>query len=732
MNQSIASRIKKILAIFAGLLILQSAILFYETSSVVEQSEKIHDKDIPLLLTAKDLKISVVQVQQWLTDISATRGLDGLNDGFDVAKEHADMFHTQINKMKDLDPDHAQEYEALTPVFDSYFQTGVIMARAYVDEGPSGGNLMMEDFDADASAINTNVDSIVKRIVNHTEEDLLKELDSSHLSQATVLVTFIIFMTVIVITLRTSQKSLISPLNTLRDTVRDLATRRDSNIQPVHVTDGQNDEIGEIYQALNQLISKLQAKAAEESKLAKENGRIKKALDVCNANVMVTDSDLNIIYHNEALQKMMEGAKEAIQSELPDFSPDGLINSNIDIFHHTPKKQRNMLAKITSPLETQITVGGRILNLMITPILENESRIGYVAEWDDVTQERNIEDQIQGLVSAAANGDLSNRMELADKSGFFERLASELNGLMEVTETTLGEVVDMLSRMSQGDMSKRINADYQGVFGKLCLDANNTAEKLTAVVSQLNHSSENVATSSSELATANHSLQTRTENQAESLETTAASMEEITATVQKTSENASEVAQLIDDASRTAQAGEESVSNVVEAMYSIQESSVKIDQIIVVIDEIAFQTNLLALNAAVEAARAGESGKGFAVVASEVRNLAQRSATAAGDIKSLISDSVKRVNVGVERVQHSGEVLETLIESMKSVKEIVDTVSVATKEQTAGIVGINTTVSDLDNATQQNAALVQQLSATAADLAAQASDVKSSLSFFKI
>lgn len=732
MDLSIASKIKKVLAIFAGLLLLQSGILFYETSSVAQQSEIIHDQEIPLLLTAKDLKMSVVQVQQWLTDISATRGLNGLDDGFDVAKEHADMFKQQIAKMVELDPVHAREYQDLIPIFDSYYQVGGFMARAYVDEGPAGGNTMMEDFDTAAANINDSVDKIVTRIVNQTEEDLLKEVDSSHLSQLTVVVTFIIFVVFIFITLRSSQKTLITPLNTLRDTVRGLATRSDSDIQPVDLEDIHQDEIGETYNALNQLISKLQAKAKEESKLAEESGRIKQALDVCNANVMVADSNCDIIYHNQALRNMMEGAKEAIQSELPGFNPDKLIGSNIDQFHKKPEKQRNELGALKTPLNTQITIGGRILNLMINPVMDNGSRIGFVVEWEDVTQERNIEDQIQHLVSAAANGDLTNRINLQEDDGFFTRLTSELNALMDVTETALGEVANMLSQMSQGNLKQRIQTEYMGVYGQLCHDANDMADKLTSVVSLLNQSSANVSISSSELASANLSLQQRTENQANSLESTASSMEEITATVQTTADNAENVAQLIEDASLTAQAGEESVSKVVEAMDSIQESSSKIDQIIVVIDEIAFQTNLLALNAAVEAARAGESGKGFAVVASEVRNLAQRSATAAGDIKSLISDSVHRVNVGVERVQHSGEVIEGLINSMKEVKDIVDTVSIATKEQTKGIVGVNNTVSDLDTATQQNTALVEELSATASDLAEQAGEVKSSLAFFKV
>lgn len=731
MNQSIAKRVNKFLLIFVGLLTVQAAVLYYQAFEVSDKSQQLMDKELPLLIEAKNLEMSVVQVQQWLTDISATRGRDGLNDGFDVAAEHAAMFHQHIKTMSQLDPKHREEYQALLPIFESYYQIGGIMARAYVDEGPAGGNQFMGNFDDAASSINDKVNDIVVRVVAESNAALKSELDSSLRMEIIIIVVFAIFCFFITLVTRFTKAGLVKPLNNLRDTVKDLATRDGSDIQPVEGNLSQ-DEIGQTYTALNELIAKLQAKAAEEAAIAAENGRIKKALDVCHANVMVADNDLNIIYHNDALVEMMETAQDAIRSELPNFNSAKLVGSNIDQFHKNPSKQRGMLSNLTKPFDTQINVGGRIMNLMITPVMDGGSRIGFVVEWDDVTQERNIEDQIQTLVSAAAHGDLSNRIDLSDKSGFFARLASELNDLMQVTDTALNNMVRMLSSMSQGDLTQRMDSDYQGVFGQMTRDANNMVEKLTEVVTELNRSSENVATSSSELASANQSLQARTESQASSLDQTASSMEEITATVQKTAENANHVARVINEAAVTAQEGEQSVAKVVEAMDSIQEASEKINKIIVVIDEIAFQTNLLALNAAVEAARAGETGKSFAVVASEVRNLAQRSASAAGDIKNLIGDSVQRVNVGVERVQHSGEVLSELIESMSNVKAMVEGVSTATKEQTAGVLEVNTTVTDLDNSTQQNAALVEELSATASDLAQQAGEVKRSLSFFKI
>lgn len=731
MNTSIANKVYKLLTIFGVLLVVQAAILFYQTSTVSDQSHQIMDRKLPLLVHAKDLQMSVVQVQQWLTDISATRGLDGLNDGFEVAQENADLFHQIIEQMSVLDPSHSNEYRELVSTFKDYHATGIMMAKAYVARGPAGGNPMMAQFDAAAEAINNRVDSMLERIKLQTDNSLRQELDSAKQTMWTVIITFIAFAVFILLAMRFTKSGLVAPLHNLRDTVKDMATRDHDQIRPVQIDRSCGDEICQTFDALNSLINKLQAKAAEEAASASENERIKKALDVCHANVMVADADLNIIYHNDALKEMMETAAEAIRTHLPDFDHNNLIGSNIDKFHVEPQKQRGMLEKLTSPFDTQINVGGRTMNLMITPVLDQGVRIGFVVEWEDITQERLIEDQIQTLVSAAAHGDLSNRIDISDKSGFFARLATELNDLMQVTDQALKDMVVMFGNMSQGDLTQRMDSTYQGVFGQLASDANQMVDKLTAVVMELNSSSMNVSTSANELASANKSLQGRTESQAAGLDQTASSMEEITATVQQTSDNANLVATEINQASATAQEGEQSVKSVVEAMDSIQEASEKIAKIIGVIDEIAFQTNLLALNASVEAARAGESGKSFAVVASEVRSLAQRSASAAGDIKRLINDSVQRVNVGVERVGRSGEVIEELIGSMNNVKGLVDTVSTAAQEQSAGIYQVNKTISHLDDATQQNSALVEELSATASDLATQAGEVKSALSFFK-
>ena len=257
-------------------------------------------------------------------------------------------------------------------------------------------------------------------------------------------------------------------------------------------------------------------------------------------------------------------------------------------------------------------------------------------------------------------------------------------------------------------------------------------QNLSGTVQEIRSSTDTIATASGEIATGNHDLSSRTEKQASSLEQTAASMEELTSTVKQNADNARQANQLAVSASEVAVRGGSVVSQVVDTMGSINASSRKIVDIIGVIDGIAFQTNILALNAAVEAARAGEQGRGFAVVASEVRSLAQRSAAAAKEIKTLISDSVDKVEVGSKQVAEAGKTMEEIVDSVKRVTDIMGEITTATQEQTSGIEQIHQAITEMDQVTQQNAALVEQAAAAAGALQEQAGSLVQAVSAFKV
>ncbi|HYD60891.1 MAG TPA: methyl-accepting chemotaxis protein [Noviherbaspirillum sp.] len=298
--------------------------------------------------------------------------------------------------------------------------------------------------------------------------------------------------------------------------------------------------------------------------------------------------------------------------------------------------------------------------------------------------------------------------------------------------TPLQGAVHVARRVADGDLSTKVVVESEDETGQLLAALRDMNESLVRIVGEVRAGTDTITTASSEIAQGNMDLSARTEDQASSLQMTASSMEELTSTVKHNADNASQANKLAATASEVAVKGGAVVSQVVETMGSINESAKKIVDIIGVIDGIAFQTNILALNAAVEAARAGEQGRGFAVVASEVRNLAQRSAAAAKEIKALISDSVEKVGVGAKLVDQAGSTMDEVVTSVRHVTDIISEIAAASNEQTAGIEQINQAIIQMDNVTQQNAALVEEAAAAAGSMQEQARNLSMVVSVFKL
>jgi methyl-accepting chemotaxis protein len=296
----------------------------------------------------------------------------------------------------------------------------------------------------------------------------------------------------------------------------------------------------------------------------------------------------------------------------------------------------------------------------------------------------------------------------------------------------LQRAVGVARRVADGDLTTDIQVDSADETGQLMQALRDMNASLSQVVGQVRQGTDNMATASSQIAAGNQDLSARTEQQASSLQQTAASMEELTATVKQNADNARQANQLALSASSVAVKGGEVVSQVVETMAAITASSNKVVDIIGVIDGIAFQTNILALNAAVEAARAGEQGRGFAVVASEVRSLAQRSAEAAKEIKVLIGNSVDKVEEGSAQVGEAGKTMTAIVDSVRRVNDIMAEITAATLEQTQGIEQINGAIAQMDQVTQQNAALVEEAAAAAQSLQQQSGGLSQLVSVFKL
>ncbi|MET0605946.1 MAG: methyl-accepting chemotaxis protein [Beijerinckiaceae bacterium] len=339
---------------------------------------------------------------------------------------------------------------------------------------------------------------------------------------------------------------------------------------------------------------------------------------------------------------------------------------------------------------------------------------------------------VGGIVASALAGDFSQRVPLEGKTGVMLNLASGLNALCDNISAVLGDLGQMLAAMAKGDLTRRIATDYQGALGALKSDANATAVRLSATISDIKATVSEVTGAASEIAAGATDLSQRTEEQAAGLEQTSGSMRSIATTVNKNAENARQASRTASGARDMADRGGQIVAGAVAAMARIQDSSGKIADIIGVIDEIARQTNLLALNAAVEAARAGDAGRGFAVVASEVRTLAQRSSQAAKDIKDLITRSNSEVEQGVGLVNKAGESLGEIVQSISEVATAVSDIAAASGEQAVGVEQINRALAQMDEATQQNSALVEESAATAKTLEGQALAMSAQVDAFHV
>ncbi|MBL1265121.1 methyl-accepting chemotaxis protein [Methylomicrobium sp. RS1] len=336
------------------------------------------------------------------------------------------------------------------------------------------------------------------------------------------------------------------------------------------------------------------------------------------------------------------------------------------------------------------------------------------------------------LTQAALDGRLDTRADASRHQGGYQRIVKGINDTLDAIVGPINEVVWVMGALAKRDLTEKITTNYQGTFARLCDNVNVSVDNLAQAVLTIREATDSIHTAAKEISAGNADLSHRTEQQAASLEETASSMEELASTVKQNAENAKQANQMALSAADVAVKGGGVVQQVVDTMHAINESSRKIVDIISVIDGIALQTNILALNAAVEAARAGEQGRGFAVVASEVRNLAQRSAAAAKEIKGLISDSVEKVEDGSQQVLEAGKTMDEIVSSVKRVTDIMSQIASASVEQSSGIEQVNTAVAQMDEATQQNAALVEQAAAAAESLEEQSLTLSETVNQFRL
>jgi len=489
------------------------------------------------------------------------------------------------------------------------------------------------------------------------------------------------------------------------------------------------DEIAQFFQALAQMQTQLREQIEQDKQIAQAAIRINQALNNVSTSVLIANNDYQIIYANPAAHQLLAD----IRTQSPGFQVDQFLNMSIDNFHPAPNQFRQVLRELRTVQTMIIMMGELTLQLTVNLVKDEQGqRLGWVFEFKNKSLEVATERQINSVIATAALGDYSKRVDLTGNSGFFHKIGEGINQVLDHKESILGDIRRVMGALSNGDLTQTINKDYQGLLKLIQEDINATVNKFITVIATIMETAYAVSQATEELAEGNHNLSQRTEQQAASLQQTAASMEQMTGTIQQTTDHARRSAHLAMQARNYAQEGGKVVNQAVDAMSEINQSSKQVGDIIGLINDIAFQTNLLALNAAVEAARAGEQGRGFAVVAAEVRNLAQRSAGAAKEIKILIDNSMSRVAEGTQLVNQSGLRLKEIITAVKEVSDIIVSIAAASQEQLLGIQQVNKAISQMDEMTQQNAAMVEEAAVASACLKEQAQHLQEGMSFFKI
>ena len=652
-----------------------------------------------------------------------------------IKENNEKLSHLEGEFWSTFQPDHKEEEEHYKHIFSQ----GNLLVGTYLDEI---ANTITLDLDEEAmkhsnALINNSLKHLAKFSIelkalveqNKAEaKDIYIESQEAVINEIILLCAItIIFLIILIIRGYLFNQDIQLRLQSIKRHFKRL--EREDFLFDINIEN--KDEIADVLQSLKRMKVQLAFNIKEVQQKAEAATRIKIALDNVSTNVMIADNNRDIIYANPAVIEMLKNAEKELKEVIPSFDSEGIVGSNIDQFHKDPSHQEKLLSTFTSEHRAQAEVNGRIFALVANPVINDEGeRLGSVTEWTDRTLEVAIEKEIEGVIQAAVKGDFSQRMGLENKTVFLAGLCENINHLLEVNEESLVDVVNVLSTLSEGDLTAEITAEYEGAFGKLKDSSNLTVSKLKEMILQIKVSADTINTAAKEIAIGNIDLSQRTERQACSLEVTASSMEELTTTVKQNSENAKQANELASETSINALSGGEIVNKVVNNMSEINTSSRKIMDIISVIDSIAFQTNILALNAAVEAARAGEQGRGFAVVATEVRNLAQRSATAAKEVKTLINTSVEKIEIGAKLADQAGDSIAEVVGSIQDVAKLINGITTASIEQSVGIDQVSRAIMQMDDVTQQNAALVEEGSAAASSLEEQVANLAISVAAF--
>ncbi len=774
-----------------------------QLEAVRHSMSDVSEQKVRFALLATDIDKQVVQIQQYLTDISATRGKDGLDDGFGKAQEIFDHLNASLAVFEKQftatgDAKLLQQIQAVRADVLAYYSAGQHMAMAYVSDGPTSGNKLMPGFDAASQNLQKSLEPFVKSQVDKMKVDLgaaseksgqISDVAFAIVAVATVLALLVAFVVVASITrplaaalsvasdvasgnlnrtIVTDQSEigqLLTPLAKMQATLQqfevsqaEMARQHELGMldytMPVDQSEGVYREMGRSINTLvqshisvkmkvvevvtayseghldvtmdrlpgqkariSEAMDKVQASLRKAADAAIANQRIVQALDNVSYPVRIATLDGTLVYINQALKDVLHRDRAAFSVQIPGFDPDKIEGGSVGVFYQDPQAALQRLRNLSSTVTSLLELGGRTYRLTTSPVVSSHGeRMGSVGQWEDITEQNQAEAEVRVLISAAAQGDFSRRLDPIGKTGFYANLTEGMNQLMDTSEQGLNDIAQLLQSFAEGDLAQRIEHDYQGLFGKVKDSANSTAENLTRVLGEVRGAADALTDAASHVSATAQTLSLAANEQASSVGQISGRIEHMSASIGQNSDNAKVTDGMATKTSKEAVDGGAAVSSTVSAMKQIASK-------ISIVDDIAYQTNLLALNAAIEAARAGEHGKGFAVVAAEVRKLAERSQAAAKEIGELAGNSVSTA-------ESAGKLLDAIVPSIQKTSELVQEIAAASAEQSESVLQIGGAMGQLSKATQQNANASEQLAATSEELSGQAEQLQQSIAFF--
>jgi methyl-accepting chemotaxis protein len=800
MNKRQLSIKTRILAGFALPIVLFVAFTVWfsgQLTQVKQSMTQVSEQSVQYALLATAVDKNVVQIQQFLSDVSATQGKDGLDDGFKNAKTNFDELNASLAKFEkhfadQKDSASVKLVQAIKTDAAAYFATGNTMAQAFVAGGPKEGNKLMGSFDAASEKLQKELEPFVQSQVAQMKADLAGasakadqvsnigvlivgvavalaalvalwvtasitrplskalgvahevasgnlaaniEVDDSEIGQLMAplakmqgtLKAFEVAQTEMTRQHEAGMLDYTMPLDQLEGAYRGMAESINTLVQS-HIavkmkivevvsayTQGNLDvamdrlpgQKARISEALDRVQSSM--KAAADA--AMFNARIRLSLDSLPVCVTVSNAQALLVHATppaKELLKLFGGAS---------FDTDKFYGNKLSSLFKDPENAARFDQAVRTGETVDMEVNGHQLRLLARPVHDSHGTpIGRITQWLDRTDEIASEREVSRIVGAAADGDLSGRVSVAGKSGFFGLLAAAMNQLLETSDGVMTDTARALEALSQGDLTHRITREYHGLFGQVKDSANSTADKLTEVIGEVRAAADALTGAANQVSATAQSLSQAASEQAASVEQTSASIDVMSASINQNSDNAKVTDGMATKTNKEAVEGGSAVGMTVVAMKQI---AAKIG----IVDDIAYQTNLLALNAAIEAARAGEHGKGFAVVAAEVRKLAERSQEAAKEIGELAANSVTTA-------ERAGKLLDEIVPSIQKTSELVQEIAAASSEQSESVTQIGGAMGQLSKATQQNASASEELAATSEELSGQAEQLQQSIAFF--